>query len=225
MHNLLALQEHFKTILDKIDEAGFHHFFETRESIDFYEAAQETDAIDNIYFDCGSTRAVFWESDFPYVIKIPFFSEKNRDYCKVEVENYKAAELFLVEDCFAWCEFLFTYHDCPIYVMEKAICDEENISDCAYSASLKWALSEEGISEEENPEEYGFFCENFSSNYFNWESDSQMDSYIEEEWGFEKARAFNDFCFEVGINDRHTGNWGHIDGRLVMVDYSGYYGI
>ena len=208
----------YKDFLEKMVDNGLD-FFEDKDENRFIDWCEDNSRDLDFFFANGMTKIVLWEDELPYVIKIPFLNEYHRtDYCKKEVENYKAARRDFPEilDCFAWCDFLFDFCGFPIYIMEKIDCDEVTLSDRAYSAAYeKFVSYDEGCEEEE-------VAEKFSNEYYNWSGDEQTESLIYEEWSFEKVQAFLEFCAIREINDRHVGNWGYRGDQLVIVDYSGF---
>ena len=226
MRDMVAIRNHYMDMLEKLSEAGLETFFETRARCEFLDFDCDL-APEGVFLNCGETKAVIYDNDFPYVLKIPFFTTRtvDKNYCDFEVDFYAMAEEAGLEDCFAWCDFLFFFHNCPIYIMEWADCSEDEIEDSSYDACFRWACAQEGVSEEKDPEEYDRFRDRFSDTFYNMDCDDRMIDLLDEVWGFEKARAFNDFCYDHHINDRHSGNWGYVDGRLVIIDYSGYFGI
>ena len=44
-----------------------------------------------------------------------------------------------------------------------------------------------------------------------------------ETYGYEEFLRLNDFLEWYDINDLHSGNIGYINGKLVFIDYAGYY--
>lgn len=215
------LQVIYRELLDRCCEDGLGTFFETRDNEDLFRWLYQG-SVDDVLIESGATKVVLSYTDLPYVIKFCFSGKT--DYCKAEYENYVAAkEIPEITDCFAWCDYLFDYRGFSIYVMEKIDCSEYLIEDRAYSASLESACQHEGICEDS--EDYKRFCDEFSSSYYEWDADEQMIDLLEKEWGSEIAHTFNDFCWENGINDRHSGNWGYRGDHLVIIDYSGFYGV
>lgn len=216
----------YKELLDTCCANGCT-YFEDRDVEEFctwIDNNLEEGSLSSVFGSSGATKAVLY-NDLPYVIKIPLMKDnESLNYCAIEYENYLAAiEIPEIADCFAWMDFLFEYKGLPIYIMEKVECNEWEISDKAYAASFEWACAEEGI--DKGSEKYDKFCDEFSSSYYNWEVDAQIDCLLEKEWGFKSIKAFNDFCWEHDINDRHMGNWGYRkNGCIVIIDYSGYFG-
>ena len=218
----IELQNHYRELLDYCCGNGLK-FFETGDPNDLTEWLTGV-LPSSVFGDFGETKAVLYDDELPYVIKIPLMRHANsKNYCDIELSNYSAAEeIPEIAGCFAWMDFLFEYHGFPIYIMEKVDCDEEEVSSRAYDSSFKWACSQEGFIE--GSKEYEEFSEEFEDRYYDWSMEARMESFLEDEWTYQIFKIFQDFCWEHGINDLHAGNFGFRDGFLVVIDYSGYYG-
>ena len=218
----IELQNHYRNFLDYCCSKGLE-FFETGDPEDLI--GWIADGLPySINGNFGETKAVLFDDELPYVIKIPLMRHSDsKNYCEIEYKNYLAAEeIPEISSCFAWMDFLFEYKGFPIYIMEKVDCDEEEVGSRAYDSSFKWACSQEGFIE--GSKEYKEFSESFESRYYNWSMEARMESLLEDEWTYQIRKIFQDFCWDHGINDLHAGNFGFRNGLLVVVDYSGYYG-
>lgn len=177
----------------------------------------------NIQFDSGVTRLVFWDTDYcDYVIKIAL-NQKYEKYCQHEVEVYAAAVDEGVSDSFAWC----TCYSEPveeeevyvpgIYVMEYLDCNEEAVSDSAWSYGYKKYCEERGIdgSDWEATDDY---------NEWRWdEGEETVLDYMESMMSTEYLKTFEVFMRKWWINDIHEANVSFAnDGRLVIIDYAGW---
>jgi len=172
VRDMVAIRNHYIGVLEKLSEAGLKTFFETRARSEFDDFNWDL-VPEGIFLNCGETKAIIYDNDLPYVLKIPFFTTRtiDKNYCDFEVDYYAMAEEAGLADCFAWCDFLCDFGNCPVYIMEWADCDEERVSDSAYESALRNACSSEGISKEKNPEEYSKFSDRFYSNYYYWDSE------------------------------------------------------
>jgi len=217
MPNFYELKKFYREFLDKCCEDGLS-FFETGDVHDLTQWGVRVHKKnpDWVSAEWGMTKFVLWENTKPYVLKIPFRGKmtfKDQDYCRIELRNYFRAYETPIEDCFAWVDYLFEYHGCPIYIMEKVECDEERTESRAFSAYCSHSLS--------------YLCGDISQedmyDYFDDSNDRErMIGLLTEEWGEEKAENFLDFCSENNINDLHSGNFGYRNGMLVIIDYSGF---
>ena len=158
---------------------------------------------------CGASRVVLTEYDYPFIIKFQPFSDLDNDnhYCEFEQEMY---ELAFKEGwgCY-FCpveklgRFLFTVGDevfaRDIYVMPYCDCDEDAIIDESSSY-------QDRTNSNDDPEE----------------DIALITLALAERCREMDLPLFLNFLREWGINDLHAGNWGYLDGRLVITDYAGY---
>lgn len=219
MPNMEELRAFYKDFLDELVENGMSFFEDTNRDALLDWCDNNSHDLD-FYYANGATKMVFWEDEYPYVIKFPFLDENHaRDYCKQELANYQAAQKDYPEivDCFAWCDYLFEYCGFPIYIMEKVDCDEATVSERAYSAAYNTAKDERFIKDDDED-----FDEEFSNEFYDWSGDEQTEPLLYEEWNWKVVDTFLEFCSIRDINDRHTANWGYRGSQLVIIDYSGF---
>lgn len=223
MENLDFLKQYYKELLDDCVVTGLD-FFKTNDRDSFYNWSHKSHGCpEDVYSANGATKAVLWTDEMPYVIKIPFIDQMScyRDFCELELINYKLAQNCpQIADCFAWCDFLFYYYDTPIYIMEKADCDEDEIYSSAYDAALSESCASNSV--RKGSAGYNDYCEAFSEEWEWMDGTEQVGYLYYREWGIEIATLFEEFCSEHSINDLHSANWGYVNGRLVVVDYSGF---
>ena len=192
---------------------------------------------------CGCSKAVFFFDELPsFVVKVPFFgqtfeywddvseqyyisddieefygadyllgengihAENNWDYCATEASIYSYAKLNKIEFFFAKTEYICTINDIPIYLSEKA-------SEC------KW--------------EYGkglypsVKCKSVIEKYQNtFDRRPQVPNYIIEEmlksYSQKETEDFIFFLQNSSITDLHDGNWGIINNKIKIIDYSDF---
>lgn len=211
MYNIDELRIFYKSFLDDLCKGGLDADVIASKD-NFIDWAYANNRKLDFFFSFGASKMVLWEDEMPYVLKIPFLNDVDRDYCKIEIDNYKKAEKIPeIAECFAWCDYLFELFGFPIYIMEKANCDEGEISEQAYSSAYEATCEYESVDEEK-----------FSEDFYYWSDIEQMENLLCDEWTWRVFDKFLHFCEKNNINDRHTGNWGYIGDRLVIVDYSGY---
>lgn len=217
--NIEELRTAYKQILDDCFESSSD--FTDFVGPEHYDYVRKRTFPDCIHYSFGATKAVLWEDTLPYVIKIPLGFYRKKDYCEREVKNYKLAQNCpQITNCFAWCDFLFYYYDMPVYVMEKADCDEDEISGEAFETALLTSCEINNI--KKDSKDYEAYCETFGDEWDWMEDTERMECLCRKQWGVEIVGLFEAFCIKNDINDLHTGNWGYVDGRLVVVDYSGF---
>lgn len=175
---------------------------------------------------CGATKVCIDVKGLDWVIKVGFLRTTNptvkkddvQDYCEREANNFKVVQKRHLEAFFAETYELGEVNGAKFYLQERVECDEDIIDSllCTYV--------------EENPVGFGVFKESYGSE--EEYSEAVMDSarWMGEE---DKVNAILggghyeliNFIDEFEINDLHSGNWGITsDGRMVIFDYSGYYG-
>ena len=146
---------------------------------------------------------------FPnYVVK---FCLGGFDYCEREYTNYLAAIERKLGRFFPYTDFLGKFNGVSYYIQEKAYVDSERVSDIWYGSVSEDEYWESTYSDED--EEY------VSERIWDYISDLEDSERIEILFGDD---ALIDFIDEYCINDLHEGNYGYIDDRLVIIDFSGY---
>lgn len=220
------LDKHFPSS-SEFTEDVFFNLAETMEN-ELYQSYQ------SCCFDNGASKGVIIPKDNEdkYVLKIPFNgylsedwddeeltyagdrfiffdwapSSISWDYCSAEVEIYEKAEELGIEQLFAKTEiydFIQGYY--PIYIQEKAV---------MFFRSSRTLHSEEKLKETSSKA---------SAIYDYCSIDNEWLTDVLDYYGEEKFITFLQFLKKQNINDLHSGNIGYIDGRPVVVDYSGYY--
>lgn len=234
MENILNL------ILDKINNTYLEDGceFPSDDGENFgYELLADLDD-DTIDWNSGASKMVIIPKNENYVVKIPFngyynsiydedengeekyiddefieFSkagdENGWDYCEVEAKLYEEAEDRNLEQCFAKTEWIGDAHGYPIYKQEKA-----EIFGMMEDDSIKRRSDEEKNSAKKQLAKEGV---NIYHICIDWVLD-----FIEY-YGKEMLYKFMDFLTDFHIGDLHSDNIGYINGRPVLVDYSGFY--
>lgn len=179
----------------------------------------------------GSTKGVvvFDKGEEEYVLKFPFLfddeyedDEENypeKDYCKMEADNYDLAEQEGLGEFFAktlsiglFAEPIgerFIKSHFPIYVMERADANEDEYDNYSfnYVKSTASDLSDEEILNELNDDNLTNTMLCFKAFYGD----------VKEIFNLER------FILNTGINDLHGENTGFIYDRPVLIDYCGYF--
>lgn len=223
MEDFNELKIFYKNFLDMCCATGLK-FFETGSREDYWNWWDNLSRKNShIHTSSGASKMVLWEDELPYVIKIPFLDGRTdyRDYCRVELKNYKVLKDFPeIIPCFAWIDYLFEYKGFPVYIMEKVDCDEDGIESAAYDSTLLRYCEEENLVE--GSDDYKEKIADFSDSFFSlWDGIEKMETLLIENWGHLIVEKFQDFCYEYNINDLHSANWGYRGSELVVIDYSG----
>ena len=179
------------------------------------------------YFS-GATKLVILFPGADYVIKIPFngqytYNDEDElmywefengsygccwDYCLGEVEKYEEAVIEGFECFFAKTELIGHVHGHPIYIQERAVIYDDI------------ARTKEDANSYERRKSARAFCDDNGYSCFNglWIAD------LQDYCGSQHDELFHNFMDYVTsyISDLHMGNVGYIDGKPVLVDYSGF---
>lgn len=160
----------------------------------------------NIDFSAGVSKGVFVWYDKDIVIKIPFNYIK-KDYCKIELENWKAAVDEKIDECFCPIWFVGDFHGVPIYA--AILCNTNEDEHLEIIREIYYASGK-------TKEEFEDYLDN---------------EYCDTEGGIAFMRAlltndiwekFHAFCQKYHINDLHSGNVGLLGDKPVLIDFSGY---
>lgn len=169
----------------------------------------------------GMTKYVIIPDDLNWVIKLPIQVRPDQyrreefltkfsayDYCDLETRNFAYAEEKGVNVFFAESYFLSLYKGIRIYIQRKAECDEQEFDD-----RLKKYASH-------------YVSETYNEDVFN----EVVSDYVLSMDGSESLEAIfgdvptelYDLIEERNVNDLHCGNYGFINEKPVIIDYSGY---
>lgn len=173
----------------------------------------------------GATRLIIWDEYEDCVIKIQFDEGHNHydnNYNELELAAYNAAVENGWEDMFAPVAKLFDYSFTDsirvgVYAMAFCDCNQDEVENESYRRNFDKYCKEYGRDpdDEETQEEFSEDWYDYDGNYI--ESALAYNGYQEHDYD-----KFCEFLRNQRINDLHSGNWGYLDGRLVLVDYSGY---
>lgn len=180
---------------------------------------------EDMMYAYGASRLVIWDEDYcDYVVKIAL-DEKYEKYCQHEVEVYEAAIKEGLADNFAWCicyaepqyDDEGNYEVPGIYVMEYMDCNEDEVSDAAWTYGYKQYCSANGLdsSNYDSADEYNDWNEG--------ENEGQILDYMESLMTSDYRRAFEVFMCKWWITDIHEQNVAlKSDGSMVIIDYAGW---
>lgn len=230
----------FKEVLEK-DTYGFIEFFEECFYHSFDEGTYKSrDYLEDISIDTdvdfygGATRLCMVPYSGNYVLKIQCDDE---DYNGYEVSNYEAIcedypaaksffpECWICEDRFEFADKK-GHHSYSLMIMEKA---ELNPGEEGCDEFFKYARK----GAELFGEEYQFGnVEHTQQEFEDWLDDMEYCYCDDRDRAFYAAAGFSGsketgdlmvtVCDELHINDLHENNWGYLNGRLVIIDFSGF---
>lgn len=158
----------------------------------------------------GAERICFVSDKVDWVIKTDLYSEDHRT--EVERENYIKAEDSGLDMYFAEIHKLITIDGVDFYIQRKAKIDEDKNENSMYDY-----MSEEITREEfDSDEDYEYAL-----------SDSICEMDTEDRIRCMVGRALYleeliQFTYDNHINDLHAGNWGEIEGEMVITDFAGF---
>jgi hypothetical protein len=189
-------------------------------------------SVKNISVAYGVSKIALISSELDHVLKVPFLGrfyeiydkecddykdqfesfeyadgEHNNDYCKKEVNIYACAVNYGIEMLFAKSE-RFCWLDCgiPVYKQLKVVPYAHSDARSASPAALKTVKSN-------NHYYYAPCCNEWKALVIDYYGQEVLDKFI---------NFIDNVCPEVG-EDLHQGNYGYtLDGRPILLDYSGW---
>lgn len=200
-----------KTIHDVVNILSFwdfQSFFKPNPNHSFEKWCLEVSRNTPLKISHGCTKIVVYFGNDDWVIKIPFSGK--REYCRDEAQNYILARQRGLSKYFAPCYFYGVIDDIPIYLQRRVEKDDEQIQEDCYAYAYNETSQEEDESDEDYVDRVDSYIENDMEDY---ETVCAIIGYQPELLGFISM---------LGINDLHRGNFGYLDGRPVVFDYSGY---
>ena len=156
----------------------------------------------------GATKTCIWHRDLDnWVIKVGHTEHVEKNYAKVEYENYLAAVEAGLGYYFPETVFLGEFGGECYYVQQYAECSEDAVSSEWYER-LRDQYDEDG-------EEYD--CDSLWNEIYDMEDDQRAMLMFGD-------MALCEFLSDNRIGDLHEGNFGYIGGKCVIIDFSGYFG-
>jgi hypothetical protein len=156
----------------------------------------------------GATKVCITHNDLiNWVIKVGYTENVKKDYAAYEYEVYCAAEEAGLAQYFPKTLYLGEFYGRSFYVQQEADCNEDLVTSDWYER-LRDQYDEDG-------EEYDPDCL--------WDELDCMEADGKARLCFGDEALCN-FLWEHEVGDLHEGNFGYIQGCLVIVDFSGYQG-
>ena len=156
----------------------------------------------------GASKVCIGHGDLRgWVIKVGYTERVVYDYATVEYNIYCLAEEAGLARYFPKTIYLGEFGGRAFYVQEYADCDEDTVSSDWYER-LRDAYDESG--------------EDYDVDML-WDTIDDMDSDEKAYLCFHNQELC-DFLMENEVGDLHEGNFGYINGCLVIVDFSGWRG-
>lgn len=170
----------------------------------------------------GETKLVIIDSHMPqWVVKISFKDSCfNGNYCEREADFYKKACECGLGEFFAGSYYVGEVCGFDLYAQEYAKPNEEVISESFYD----YVRNNSGYCREDYEYDYEY-DEDITDAVCDMNDEDRIYAIFESVVPWNTILSLVDFINENEINDLHSGNWGiTIDNRVVIFDYSGYYG-
>lgn len=156
----------------------------------------------------GATKVCIGHPDLcGWVIKVGYTEAVKKDYATYEYNVYCRAEEADLAHYFPETIYLGKFYGRAFYAQQMAECDEDQVTSDWYDRLC---------------EQYEKDGEDYDPNYL-WDEVYEMEAE-------DKARlCFCDealcvFLWEHKVGDLHEGNFGYIQGRMVIIDFSGFEG-
>ena len=211
-----------KEIIDKLfDELEWR---EKNNGFFGYNSAQGFAWDNNLIFNYGASKFVFTRSEWNYVIKMPrteaIAREDFIDYIDLEVKNYEIAKRMGIEKilmpntCVSW----INYHGKTVKIYQQP----------KYTCS--WFLFDDGLADVLKKRMHYNWNEihKIMRNFFDYGYGTRLaDAWvgrIVQLYGMNFLRKVAEWTNECAINDLHTGNYGVLEHKPVIIDYAGYLG-
>lgn len=188
------------SIVDDLFAKGFEQHFPYR----FWDWMDEILVKFGYWAADGMTKLCIGKSDLhDWVIKVAFNGYER--YSANEYEVYRAAEEAGFSHYFPETIYLCERAGKIFYLQKEALCQEESITSDWYERLRE--IYEEKKLEYDEDDLY-----------------EKVDNLEDEE---RVMLSFNDLAFwnflkQHHVNDLHEGNFGYIDGHLVIIDFGGY---
>lgn len=219
-HNIDAIREEAERLLYELNtKAHFEEFTSDRTTFCGWLYKYRKDIPSFIKFASGCTRFVFWDANkSDYVFKMNIYVD-DIDYGRQEEYIYNKAVEAGVAECFAWVHKIIDDGMRSIYAMPYCIVDYYKMSSDSYEYHVRQYCDEMGYDfdhlTDDQRDEVNDMVDGYS------DSDGMMD-YVSDRFGSGIYDLFCSFVDDIGLNDLHCGNWGYLNGQLVVIDYAGY---
>ena len=156
----------------------------------------------------GASKVCIGHEDLAgWVIKVGYAEKVACDYATLEYNIYCLAEEAGLARYFPKTIYLGEFDGRAFYAQQYADCDEDTVSSDWY---------------ERLRDEYDESGEDYDSDTL-WDTIDEMDTDEKAYLCFHNQELC-DFLVENEVGDLHEGNFGYINGCLVIVDFSGWRG-
>lgn len=208
-----------------IEEYDFNSVIDGKDIYDWKDAFVDSPLWKDYSVYSGACRAVVVPRiNAKYVYKIDRYRDDDEiHYCENEAHVYQEAINRGIERAFCPVLKLFTLthneNHLDIYIAPYCDIDNKIPHDC-YEYHFKKYCEDCGydINNLTDAERDDIECS--IANYYD-DADGVLE-FAAEEWPDELFVPVSQLIESYGINDLHSGNWGYLNGCLVITDYAGY---
>jgi hypothetical protein len=156
----------------------------------------------------GATKTCIGHEDLEgWVIKVGHTSGVGLNYARLEYDNYREAVACGLAYYFPETYYLGEFGGQSFFLQQEVECDEDQVTSDWYER-LRDSYDEDG--EEYDVDQL-------------WDEISNLEDDEKAFLMFHNGELSHFLC-ENRINDLHEGNFGYINGRCVIIDFSGYRG-
>lgn len=153
---------------------------------------------------CGVSRCTIIDSRIDWVVKFDINSDME-EYCEREIELYRLAKENNLENIFAEGQYIGEYWDETNFICLRLYAFKK--------ANTNWNKYVQ-ISEEENIK--------IAASPLS-ERSKTIAALLLRDWGSTVFKKLEQFCKLHRINDLHNDNVGFINGKIVLIDYAGFW--
>lgn len=193
----------FNRFLETGARADFDNFLETEvDDYGDFTVVIDTEEV-TVHIFHGATKAVFSIDEMDTVAKIGFQNFKV-DHAAREAQIFQEACGAHLEQFFVPCKKIGEISNLEVFEMELVDVGEELVT------SDMWRKCSGSMSSEEIVDVIDDDCGFIETLFPFYYSEEEMTQLYE-------------FISKLEINDLHSGNIGYENGRIVIIDYSGYF--
>ena len=245
--NKSEIFSHYSEVIDELLDSSLwmQAWFQRPSWLDDHICGEDFDELpSNISINDGATRGCIVDDDYDYVVKFDIEEDNEGSACEREEKIYRMAKacemsqylneivyigtytrsfyFYNADEIFQCCHVDYSYYDEDNFCRElEKHEDELELRQITLSIPL-YACKRA----------YGYDCGPINNDLISRaqkiysplrEKNLAVATAFIRDYGEEEYQLFSDFAIENDINDLHLGNIGMVDGKLIFIDYAGYY--
>ena len=243
--NKRAIFSHYSAIIDKLIDNSmfFSAYFQAPWYMEEDLLGEEYEELPTSINICnGATRSCIIDNDYDYVVKFDIEEDAFGSACERESGIYRAAKVRSLDCYFNEIEYIGTYtHTYYFYDIEEI---QEHCNYLIYEAKK---FDEELMAHEEEMTLQSitvsiplYGCRRAHA-YDCGPCDNELVAQAQKvvsplrgrnicvatafirDYGIEEYKRMSEFAIEQQINDLHLSNIGEVEGKFVLLDFSGYH--